>query len=66
MYGVFDGHGGVEVATYTQSHFERLLKDVEEFKQGTDICEGMRKGFLRVDEMLNDGGLEEVGKMRKD
>ena len=66
MYGVFDGHGGVEVASYTQTHFESLLQEVEEFKNGSDICEGLRKGFLRVDEVLVDGGLEEVGKMRKD
>jgi len=66
MYAVFDGHGGGEVAKYSRSHFERILNEVEEFKSGSDICEGMRKGFLRVDESLVGGGLEEVGKMRAD
>ena len=66
MYGVFDGHGGCEVAKYSRTHFENLLNEVEEFKSGSDICEGMRKGFLRVDESLVAGGLEEVGKMRSD
>ena len=66
MYGVFDGHGGGEVAKYSKRHFERLLREVEEFKTSSDVNEGMRKGFLRVDESLITGGLEEVGKMRKD
>lgn len=63
---MFDGHGGAEVAKYTKNHFERLLNEVEEFKSGSDICEGLRKGFLKVDESLVDGGLEEVAKLRSD
>lgn len=27
MYGVFDGHGGCEVAKYSRSHFERILNE---------------------------------------
>ena len=65
MFGVFDGHGGGEVARYTKKHFEELLLDVEEYKQ-SDFKEGLRKGFLRVDESLNSGGLEEVAKMKQD
>ena len=60
MFAVFDGHGGGEVAKYSKAHFEDLLNEVEEFKTGSDINEGLRKGFLKVDESLNDGGLEEV------
>ena len=63
---MFDGHGGVEVAAYSKNHFEDLLKEQEEFKQNSDVNEGMRKGFLAVDASLVGGGLEEVGKMRKD
>jgi hypothetical protein len=48
------------VAKYAKAHFENLLNEIEEFKQGTDINEGLRKGFLKVDESLNAGGLEEV------
>jgi len=33
MFGVFDGHGGGEVARYTKRHFENGLKNIEEFKK---------------------------------
>ena len=67
LYGVFDGHGGGEVAKYSKAHFEDLLKDVEEFKNGGDtLNEGLRKGFLKVDESLNDGGIEEVAQTKRD
>lgn len=65
MYGVFDGHGGGEVAKYSKKHFESLLKDVEEYKQA-NVKEGLRKGFLKVDESLNEGGLAEVAQTRRD
>ena len=32
MFGVFDGHGGGEVAKYTKRHFENGLKATKEFK----------------------------------
>ena len=48
MFGVFDGHGGGEVARYTKRHFEDGLKSIEEFKK-ENYKEGMRKGFLNVD-----------------
>ena len=56
MFGVFDGHGGGEVARYTKRHFEDKLKTIEEFK-AENYKEGLRKGFLEVDVSLNDGGL---------
>lgn len=59
IFGVFDGHGGGEVAKYTKRHFEEGLREVEEFKQ-SNYKEGLRKGFLKIDESLNSGGLEEV------
>lgn len=65
MYGVFDGHGGGEVAKYTKRHFEEILTGVEEYKQ-SNYKEGLRKGFLRVDERLNDGGLAEVAQIKRD
>ena len=54
------------MAKYANRHFEYLLREVEEFKSNSDVCEGMRKGFLAVDESIVGGGLEEIGKMRKD
>jgi serine/threonine protein phosphatase PrpC len=32
MFGVFDGHGGGEVAKYTKNHFETLLREIPEYK----------------------------------
>ena len=61
---MFDGHGGGEVAKYTKKHFEDLLTNVEEYKS-SDFKEGLRKGFLRVDESLNAGGLEEVAATKR-
>lgn len=65
MFGVFDGHGGGEVARYAKRHFEEGLKQIEEFKNN-DFKEGMRKGFLDVDVKLNSGGLDEVAKDKRE
>ena len=65
MFGVFDGHGGGEVARYTKRHFENGLKAIPEFKKD-DYKEGMRKGFLDVDVKLNAGGLQEVAKDKRE
>ena len=65
MFGVFDGHGGGEVARYTKRHFEDGLKEIEEFKK-QDYKEGLRKGFLDVDDKLNAGGLQEVAKDKRE
>ena len=59
MFGVFDGHGGGEVARYVKRHFESGLKEIEEFKK-ENYKEGLRLGFLDVDVRLNAGGLQEV------
>ena len=48
MFGVFDGHGGGEVARYSKRHFEDGLRNIEEFKK-ENYLEGLRKGFLDVD-----------------
>lgn len=65
MFAVFDGHGGGEVARYSKRHFEYGLKNIEEFKK-ENFLEGMRKGFLDVDDKLNAGGLQEVAKDKRD
>lgn len=66
MYGVFDGHGGGEVAKYTKRHYEELLQEIEEYKSTSDIKEGLRLSFLKVDESLVAGGLDEVKQIKKD
>ena len=64
MFGVFDGHGGKEVAQYCKSHWLEILQDREEFKN-ENYLESLRLSFLGVDEKLNAGGLEEVAEMKR-
>jgi hypothetical protein len=62
---VFDGHGGKEVAHYSKNHFEDCLKSQTEYTSG-DLKEGLRKGFLGIDDLLvNKGGLEEVADLKR-
>ena len=51
MFGVFDGHGGGEVARYTKRHFEEVIKPMPEFEK-EDYKEALRKGFLGIDTKL--------------
>lgn len=64
LFAVFDGHGGREVAHYSKKHFPAILAKEADYKSG-DYKEGLRKGFLQVDESLNKGGLEEVAEMKR-
>ncbi len=34
LFGVFDGHGGREVAFYSEKHFPSYLKETEGYKSG--------------------------------
>lgn len=52
VFGVFDGHGGKEVARFVERHFiEELLKN-QSFKNG-DYGASLTENFLRMDELLN-------------
>lgn len=48
LFGVFDGHGGREVAVFSNKHYEEILT-TELKKQEKDIREGLRLSFLDVD-----------------
>lgn len=48
LFGVFDGHGGREVATYTKNHLEEAIAENEHFKEGK-FGEALRQGFLEID-----------------
>ena len=51
LFGVFDGHGGREVAVYSKGHYEDILtKDLK--KHEKDVREGLRVSFLNVDNEL--------------
>ena len=48
LFGVFDGHGGREVAVFSNKHYEEIL--IKEIKmQEKDVREWLRQSFLNVD-----------------
>jgi len=51
VFGVFDGHGGKEVALYVEKHFVDELVANSSFKKG-DYENALIETFLRIDELL--------------
>ena len=65
LFGVFDGHGGREVACYTKAHLENIISDEEHFRNG-DYTEGLRQSFLEIDRTLEkEAGREEIAVMKR-
>ena len=52
LFGVFDGHGGREVAAYCGDHYGQILSDQKSAIEEKGIKEWLRKSFLDVDEEL--------------
>lgn len=57
VFGVFDGHGGCEVAHFVENHLVDELKKNESFKKG-NYRQALSDVFLGIDKML----LTESGK----
>jgi protein phosphatase 1G len=57
-FGVFDGHGGKEVAQFVRVHFTEELVNNPSFKQG-NLKKALAETFLRMDSML----VENAGKI---
>ena len=55
LFAVFDGHGGSAVAKFCAENFPGVLLKDEEFMVG-NIGEGLRRTYLKLDEMLSDPG----------
>lgn len=51
VFGVFDGHGGKEVALYVEKHFVDELRKNENFKN-EKMELALRETFLKMDLML--------------
>ena len=53
LFGVFDGHGGAEVAKFCQRY---MIKEIQALKEHTDgnVEECLIRAFHRMDEMLRD------------
>jgi len=66
LFGVFDGHGGREVAVFSNKHYENIL--TQELKsQEKDVREGLRLSFLDVDvELKTPQGQNELGDLRRE
>lgn len=52
LFGVFDGHGGDDVAKFTEIHFQKILEDNDDFKKG-NYKEALRKSFHDLDKLVS-------------
>lgn len=51
LFGLFDGHGGVEVARYAVELLPGIIKNCDAYKNG-DYVETLRYAYRTFDEML--------------
>jgi len=51
LFGVFDGHGGKEVADYCAQNLHRFLLDSEAYSEG-DVKKALKEAFMNIDEAL--------------
>lgn len=65
FFGVFDGHGGCEVAKFVENHFIDELKRTEPYRKG-DYKNALIDTFLQLDRMLlTDSGKKELALISK-
>lgn len=65
LFGVFDGHGGQEVAEYCRRHLGKTIIENEEYAQGK-YDESLRQAFFKIDDMLEDvPGKNELAEMKR-
>ncbi len=64
LFAVFDGHGGREVAKFSELHFQDCVRSTDAYSQ-QDYSTALRKGFMDIDVRLNNGGLEQVAEMKR-
>lgn len=51
LFGVFDGHGGKEVAEFARDNFSKTLEALPEFK-AKNYGKALEKCFMKVDELV--------------
>lgn len=49
LFGVFDGHGGQEVALYVKKHYCKILSNLPSFKS-KNYKAALEESFLKIDE----------------
>ena len=65
VFGVFDGHGGCEVAHFVENHLVEELKKNENFKKA-NYRQALQEVFLTIDRMLlTDAGKKELAAISK-
>lgn len=57
LFGVFDGHGGAEVAVFVERHF-RIELEANKNYQNKEYEKALKETFLKMDQLL----LTEAGK----
>lgn len=66
VFGVFDGHGGKEVAIYAERHFVSLLTQNQKYQEG-NIDIALKETFLAVDTQLRTvEGAKEIFRIQRD
>jgi len=66
LFGVFDGHGGREVAVFCNNHYEDILERNKDLRDKEGEREWLRASFLKVDEELRtEKGQNELGDLRR-
>jgi protein phosphatase 1G len=67
LFGVFDGHGGREVAIYCGNHYIDILSSQRKLIDEISTAEWLRRSFLDVDTKLRaDDGKKEIADLRKE
>jgi serine/threonine protein phosphatase PrpC len=51
VFGVFDGHGGKEVAKFVKLKYPDLLINLESFRKG-DYVQALKESFHGIDQLL--------------
>lgn len=51
LFGVFDGHGGREVAQFVAKHIKETLTQLEEYKQG-QMERALERCYVRLDDLM--------------
>ena len=58
LYGVFDGHGGIEVSFFLRKHYLKELIKLPSFKQGK-YEEALKESFIQMDVLLRTKAAQE-------
>jgi protein phosphatase 1G len=65
LFGVFDGHGGKEVAQFVKKHFTRELLNNKNYKSA-NFKKALIETFFKIDEMvLEPQGIQELRELNK-